>query len=84
MHNSTDKWSMKKERVMPLGLQKYTLKKMFKKLNPDADPEFLDWDCMSYDQNFNENYRDMENGNPEYVWFEQTLFEIEDLSLIHI
>ena len=63
---------------MPLGLQKYTLKKMFKKLNPNADPEFLDWDCMSYDQNFNENYRDMANGNPEYVWFEQTLFEIED------
>jgi len=78
MHNSTHKCSMRRNRVMPLGLQKYTLLKKFNKLNPDADPEYLDWDCMDYDQTFNENYRDMANGNPEYVWFEQTLFEIED------
>jgi len=68
---------MKKERVMPLGLKKHTILKKLKKLNPDADFEDLDWDCMDYDQSFIDSYRDMADGNPEYVWFEESLFEIE-------
>ena len=68
---------MKKERVMPLGLVKYTILKKFKKLNPDAEPDDLDWDCLDYPTSFNECYREMARAHPEYVWFEESLEEIE-------
>jgi hypothetical protein len=68
---------MKKERVMNLGLKKHTILRMLRKLNPDADFEDLDWDSMDNDQTFPESYRDMATGNPEYVWGEESLEEIE-------
>ena len=63
---------------MPLGLKKHTILKKLKKLNPDADFEDLDWDGMDDDQPFQGSYHDMADQYPQYVWFEQTLFEIED------
>jgi len=68
---------MKKERVMHLGLVKYIILKKFKKLNPDVDPEYLDWDNLDSSCCFGENYHDMANAHPEYVWFEESLEEIE-------
>ena len=68
---------MKKERVMPLGLQKYTLLKIFKKLNPDAEPDNLNWDNTDHSGCFSENYHDMANAHPQYVWFEESIEEIE-------
>ena len=68
---------MKKERVMSLGLKKHTILKKLKKLNPDTDLDDIDWDCMDYDQSFHDSYRDMADGNPEYVWWEESIEEIE-------
>lgn len=62
---------------MPLGLKKYTILKKLRKLNPDADFEALDWDCMDSDQHFISSYYDLAEGNPQYVWFEESLEEIE-------
>ncbi len=62
---------------MNLGLKKYTILKKLKKLNPDADLDDIDWDCMDSDQHFIDSYHDMAGGNPEYVWFEESIEEIE-------
>ena len=62
---------------MPLGLKKHTILRKLRKLNPEADFEDLDWDSMDADQSFIDSYNDMSVGNPEYVWFEESLEEIE-------
>ena len=78
IHNSTDKCPMKKERILSLGLMKHNLKKIFNKLNPDEEVDNLNFDCLDYPCTFGTAIHDMADQYPQYVWFEQTLFEIED------
>ena len=68
---------MKKDGILSLGLTKYNIKRIFIRLNPDAEPEYLDWDCLDYPCCFSEGYHDMANNHPQYVWFEESLEEIE-------
>jgi hypothetical protein len=75
LHDLAQKFPM--TRRMPLGLQKYTILKIFNKLNPDAEPDNLDWDNLDTVCCFSENYHNMANAHPDYVWFEETLEEIE-------
>lgn len=74
MHNSTHMCPM--TRVMPLGLVKHTILKRFNKWNPDVDPEYLDWDNLDYTCNFGENYDNMANAHPQYVWDEEDTLDI--------
>lgn len=57
-------------KVMPLGLQKYTLTRTFNRLNPNAEPDNLDWDWLDDKCSFEENLANMKQGNPDYVWYE--------------
>jgi hypothetical protein len=56
------------KRRMPLGLQKYTILKIFKKLNPNAEPDNLDWDNLDNLCNFRENYDNMAKTHPDFEW----------------
>ena len=58
------------DRVMPLGLQKHTILKVFNRLNPDAEPDDLDWDHLDGKCSFAENLWNMKQGHPRYVWDE--------------
>ena len=53
---------------MPLGLQKYTITKIFNKLNPDEEPDDLDWDNLDKGATFHENLNNMKNGHPRFNW----------------
>jgi hypothetical protein len=57
-----------KDRFMPLRLQKYTILKIFNRLNPDAEPDNLDWDWLDDESLLDENLLNMKQGNPDYVW----------------
>jgi len=57
-----------KDRFMPLGLQKYTILKIFNRLNPDAEADNLDWDWLDDKSLLVENLLNMKQGNPDYVW----------------
>ena len=76
MHNSTHMCHMTP--IISLGLMKHNLKKIFDKLNPDDEVDNLNFDCLDYPCTFNTAIHDMADQYPQYVWFEQTLFEIED------
>ena len=52
-------------------------------MNPDAEPDNLDWDSLDPTCNFNENLENMSVGNPDYVWEEETLEMIEGKILDH-
>lgn len=69
---------MTKDRVMPLGLMIYTLKKVFNRLNPNDEVDNIVFDCIDYPCSFESALHDMEYQYPQYVWFETTLFEIEE------
>jgi len=56
------------DKVMPLGLQKYTIKKVFLKWNPDGEPDNLDWDALEKGATFGENLENMKSMHPEYIW----------------
>jgi hypothetical protein len=68
---------MKRKRFMPLGLMKYTLKKVFNRLNPDEEVDNINFECLDYPCSFESAVHDMADQYPQYVWFEQTSFEIE-------
>jgi hypothetical protein len=68
---------MKRRRFMPLGLMKYTLKKVFNRLNPDEEVDNINFECLDYPCSFESAVHDMADQYPQYVWFEQTSFEIE-------
>ena len=63
-------------RKMSLGLQKYMILKIFKKFNPDADPQNLDLESLDSTCELTENLDDMKNEYPQYVW-EDELEELE-------
>ena len=64
-------------RFMPLGLMKHNLKKIFNKLNPDDEVDDLNFDCLDYPCYFSTAIHDMADQYPQYVWFEESLEEIE-------
>jgi hypothetical protein len=76
LHDSAHKCPMK--RVMPLGLMKYTLKKVFNRLNPGEEVDNINFECLDYPCSFSTAIHDMADQYPQYVWFEQTPFEIEN------
>lgn len=53
---------------MPLGLQKYNIKRIFNRLNPNEEPDNLDWDVLDSECCFSENRDNMKRGNPQYKW----------------
>ena len=55
-------------RKMSLGLQKYMILKIFKKFNPDTDPQNLDLESLDSTCELSENLDDMENAYPQFVW----------------
>ncbi len=65
-------------RIMPLGLMIHTLKKVFNRLNPDGDEDEIDWNkTIDYPISFTSALHDMATEYPQYVWFEESLEEIE-------
>lgn len=62
-------------RILPLTLQVDHLTKLFSKLNPDIDPQEIDWDItgkgpLDPTATYRENHQNMENAYPQYKWFE--------------
>ena len=62
-------------RILPLTLQVDHLQRIFSKLNPDIDPQRIDWDItgkgpLDPTAPYAENYQNMENAYPQYTWFE--------------
>ena len=57
-----------KDRVMPYKLQIITMTKVFNKLNPDAEPDEIDWDSLQPDTPFEDNRYNMKVGNPQFKW----------------
>jgi len=57
-----------KDKVMNLGLQKHTIRKIFNRLNPKAEPDNLNWDCLDNKCCLAENLLNMEETNSEYKW----------------
>jgi len=62
-------------RVLPLVLQVEHLRRIFSKLNPDLDPQRIDWDItgkgpLDPTAPYSENHQNMENAYPQYKWFE--------------
>ena len=55
-------------RKMPLGLQKYTIKKIFRKWNPSAEPNDLNWEYIQGWSDFEMNFEIMRGTNTQYVW----------------
>jgi hypothetical protein len=68
-------------RVMPLGLQKYTITRIFKRLNPKNDPEDLDWDGLDDKCCLGGNLENMQELNPQYIWVDEDIIirKYEDL-----
>ena len=66
------------KKFLSLGLMKYNLTRIFNRLNPDKDVDNLNFDCLDYPCTFETAIHDMADQYPQYDWFEQTLFEIED------
>ena len=64
-------------RYMPLGFMIYNLKRVFNKLNPDQEVDNINFECLDYPCSFESAVHDMADQYPQYVWFEQTHFEIE-------
>lgn len=65
-------------RKMNLGFMIYNLKRRFNKLNPDGDEDEIDWEnTIDYPISFESALHDMETEYPQYVWFEESLEEIE-------
>ena len=64
-------------RYMPLGFMIYNLKRVFNRLNPDEEVDNLNFECLDYPCSFESAVHDMADQYPQYVWFEETHFEIE-------
>lgn len=70
-------------RILPPVLQVKHLKRIFSKLNPDIDPQEVDWDItgrgpLDPTAPLAENRQNMENAYPQYTWFE-TPIEREEI-----
>lgn len=59
-----------KTRIMNPALQMTILTKIFKKFNPSADWEEVDFDHIDPTCNFRENLGNVAEGNPQFVWKE--------------
>jgi len=70
---------MKKERYLSLGLMIYNLKRIFIRLNPDKEVDNINFDPLDYPCGFQTALHDMADQYPKYVWFEESLEEIEDM-----
>ena len=55
---------------MPPKAQKNQLHDRFIKLNPEIDPQVIDFESHITDQSYNENLMDLANAYPQYTWFE--------------
>lgn len=58
----------RKYNVMPIGLQKYNLKRIFEKLNPWATFEDISLDFLDPKSNYNENLENAQDVEPDYRW----------------
>ena len=55
---------------MPKEVQIQQLHDRFIKLNPEFDPQLIDFSVYVTDQSYNENLMDLANAYPQYSWFE--------------
>ena len=68
---------MTKKRILSLGLMKYNLTRIFIRLNPNEDVDNINFDPLDYPCGFQTALHDMADQYPQYVWFEESLEEIE-------